>query len=171
MNLRPIIMLDFDEVIVLNRPEDVGGFDAISANPPPDFWKRLFHRPAMTTLVEAISTHQARIVITTSWLRFLGRDGFEHIFKQTELDVLSESLHDCWEAPQNRGETRAQAIDRWLEVNHRGEPYIILDDEFSGTGLRKSIHDRRKRVIFCKVDVGLHEGHLPTIRAALSKAP
>lgn len=171
MSFQPIILLDFDEVIVLNRPGDVGGFDAISPDSPPDLWERLFHKPAMQTLVEAITAHHARVVITTSWLRFLERDGFEHIFRQSALDVLSESLHDCWEAPQNRGETRAQAIDRWLQANHRGEPYVILDDELSGTGLRKSLHDRRKRVIFCRVDIGLHEGHLPSIRAALSRAP
>lgn len=171
MSPRPIIMLDFDEVIVLNRPGDVGGFDVLSRDPPPDLWKRLFHEPAMRTLVEAITTYQARVVITTSWLRFMERDGFEHIFRQTELDVLSNSLHDCWEAPQNRGETRAQAIDRWLTINHRGEPYVILDDEISGTGLRKSIHDKSKRVILCRVDVGLHRGHLPRIHAALLKAP
>lgn len=171
MNRRPIILLDFDEVIVLNRPGDVGGFDVISPNPPPELWERLFHKPATLTLVEAITEHHARVVITTSWLRFMMRDAFEHIFRKTALEVLSESLHDSWEAPQNRGETRAQAIDRWLTENHHGEPYVILDDELSGTGLRKSVHERRKRVVFCKADVGLTHGHLPFIRAALSKTP
>lgn len=171
VNRRPIILLDFDDVIVLNRPGDVGGFDVMSPNPPLDLWERLFHKPATQTLVEAVTAHQARVVITTSWLRFMMRDAFEHIFKQTALEVLTESFHDAWEAPQNRGESRAQAIDRWLKENHHGEPYVILDDELSGTGLRKSVHERRKRVVFCKVDVGLTPGHLPLIRAALSKEP
>lgn len=158
-------------MIVLNRPGDVGGFDVTSSDPSPETWKRLFHQPATQALVGAVTEHHARIVITTSWLRFMMRDAFEHIFKQTALEVLAESLHESWEAPQNRGETRAQAIDRWLRVNHQGEPYVVLDDELSGTGLRNSVHERRRRVVFCRVDVGLTHGHLPFIRAALSKTP
>ena len=167
----PIVFLDFDDVIVLNRPGDVGGFDVISHNPPTELFERLFHKPATQTLIDAIFEHDARIVITTSWLRFLLRDAVESIFKRASLAVLSERLHTAWEAPQNHGETRAQAIDRWLRCRHRGEPYVILDDDFSGTGLRKSIHDKQGRVVFCQVDVGLNATHLPLIRAALAKAP
>jgi hypothetical protein len=169
VNLRPIILLDFDEVIVLNRPGDVGGFDVIFSDPPQETWMGLFHKPAIQTLVDAITEHQARVVITTSWLRFMMREGFERVFERTALEVISKSLHESWEAPQHRGETRAQAIDRWLSDNHHGEPYVILDDELSGTGLRTSLHEQRKRVVFCEVDVGLTHSHLPFIRAALSK--
>lgn len=168
--MRPIVFLDFDDVIVLNRPGDVGGYDVIAPNPPPELWSRLFHPPAVQTLVEAITEHHARVVITTSWLRFMLRDGFERIFKLTGFAIVSESLHDVWEAPQNRGETRAMAIDRWLDANHRGEPYVILDDELSGTGLRGSAHEERGRVVLCEENVGLHRGHLRAIRAALSTA-
>lgn len=171
MNTRPIIMLDFDEVIVLNRPGDFGGFDVISRNPPPGLWERLFHQPAVQTLVQAITEHHAQVVITTSWLRFMTRDAFEDLFKKTALEVLSENLHGAWEALPERSDTRAQAIDRWLAANHRGEPYVILDDDRSGTGLRNSVHDRRKRVIFCEMDVGLEPGHLPFMRAALTRVP
>jgi hypothetical protein len=64
---------------------------------------------------------------------------------------------------------RPDDFDRWLEANHRGEPYVILDDELSGTGLRPSEHDRCGRLVLCKEQVGLHQGHLPIIRAALSR--
>jgi hypothetical protein len=171
MKSRPIIMLDFDEVIVLNRLGDPGGFAAISPNPPPDIWERLFHQPATQTLVAAITEHDARVVITTSWLRFMLRDAFEDLFRKTSLEVLSGNLHESWEALPNRGDTRGGAIDRWLKVNHHGEPYVVLDDELSGTGLRGSVHDRRQRVVFCEADVGLHPKHLPLIRAALSTPP
>lgn len=166
---RPVILLDFDDVIVLNRPGEFGGFDVISANPPPELWSRLFHAPATQVLVEALIEHGAQVVITTSWLRFMLRDAFEGLFKKTGLDVLNENLHDAWEAPQHRGETRVQAIDRWLAAHHRGEPYVILDDELSGTGLRRSVHDRRGRVVLCKENVGLHRGHMARIRTALTR--
>ena len=138
MSNRPIILLDFDDVIVLNRPGQVGGYDVIAPNPPPELWSRLFHIPATDTLVEALAEHGARVVITTSWFRFMMREGFERLLAMTGLEVLTKSLHDSWDAPQNRGETRAQAIDRWLAAHHRGEPYVILDDELSGTGLSRS---------------------------------
>lgn len=169
MSSRPIIFLDFDDVLVLNRPGQFGGYDVIAPNPPPELWSRLFHVPATQVLVDAIAEHGARVVITTSWLRFMMRDGFERLFTRTGLNVLNESLHDAWEAPQNRGETRAQAIDRWLAAHHRGEPYVVLDDELSGTGLRHSVHEKRGRVVLCQEDVGLHRGHGLFIRAALSR--
>jgi hypothetical protein len=120
-------------------------------------------------LVEALSEHGAQLVLTTSWLRFLPREGFEQLFSKTGLEVLSTSLHDAWEVPQNRGETRAQAIDRWLAAHHRGEPYLILDDELSGTGLRHSVHDQLGRLVLCKECVGLLQEHKSAIRAALAR--
>lgn len=167
----PIVFLDFDDVVVLNRPGQFGGYDVLAPNPPDELWSQLFHAPAMQTLVEVIAEHDARVVITTSWLRFMLRESFERLFTKAGLEVLSQSLHDAWDAPQNRGQTRAEAIDCWLAEHHRGEAYIVLDDELSGTGLSGSVHAKRGRVVLCRKDVGLHRGHLQLIRAALSKAP
>ncbi|MFP8833906.1 HAD domain-containing protein [Hydrogenophaga sp. XSHU_21] len=169
MSNRPIILLDFDDVVVLNQPGGFGGYDVLAPNPPPELWSRLFHAPATQVLVEAVCEHQAQLVLTTSWLRFLPRDGFEQLLAKTGLAVLSASLHDAWEAPQNRGETRAEAIDRWLAAHHRGEPYVILDDELSGTGLHRSVHDKRGRLVLCKENVGLQREHVAAIRASLAR--
>lgn len=165
----PIIFSDFDDVLVLNRPGEFGGYDVIAPNPPPELWTNLFHVPATQTLVDAVTEHDACLVITTSWLRFMLRDSFTRLFELTGLGLLNERLHPAWEAPQNRGETRAAAIDRWLGANHRGEPYVILDDKLSGTGLRGSVHQRRGRLVLCEEGVGLHRGHLAPIRVALSR--
>ena len=167
----PIIFLDFDDVVVLNRPGQFGGYEVIAPNPQPEMWRQLFNVPSTQTLVQAIAEHDARVVITTSWLRFMLRESFEQLFSKACLKVLAQSLHAAWEAPQNRGETRAMAIDSWLAKHHCGEPYVILDDEMSGTGLRGSVHDGRRRVVLCEKDIGLHPGHLMAIRAALSEVP
>jgi len=148
---------------------DITGVLLLAPNPPPELWSRLFHAPATEVLVEAISEHRAQLVLTTSWLRFLPREGFEQLFAKTGLEVLATSLHDAWEAPQNRGETRAEAIDRWLAAHHRGEPYLILDDELSGTGLRHSVHDKLGRLVLCKERVGLLREHMAAIRSSLSR--
>ena len=165
--MRPLLFLDFDDVIVLNLPGQFGGYDVIAPNPPPELWSQLFHAPATQVLEEVLAEHDARVVITTSWLRFMMWDGFERLFTMAGLEGLSDRLDDAWEAPQNRGETRAQAIERWLAAHHRGEPYVILDDELSGTGLSRSMHEQRGRLVLCKEGVGLHRGHLPAIHAAL----
>ncbi len=169
MSNGPLILLDFDDVIVLNRHGGFGGFDLLSPNPPPELWSRLFHGPATQVLVDAITEHRAQLVLTTSWLRFLPREGFEQLFAKTGLEVLAANLHNAWEAPQNRGETRAEAINRWLAAHHRGEPYVILDDELSGTGLHRSVHDKRGRLVLCKENVGLQREHVAAIRTSLAR--
>jgi len=163
----PIIFLDFDDVIALNTT--YGGYDAISPGAKPiDLYIKLFHPPAVAVLLHLVELHNPRVVITTSWLRFLERDGMEQLLRKTAMVAVADSLHDAWEAPPMRGLTRLEQIDAWLPLHHKSEPYVILDDALSGTGLLKSSHDRTKRVVFCEEGIGLHDGHLPQINAALT---
>lgn len=165
----PIILLDFDDVIVLNRPGEYGGYDVMAPSPPPEIWTHIFDDLATRILLDAVTAHEARIVLTTSWLRILERASFERMFELAGLTALSQQLHTACEAPQFHGETRLQAIDRWLAQHHHGEPYIVLDDQLSGTGLRGSVHAKRKRLVLCEVNVGLQPQHVGVIRQALSR--
>jgi hypothetical protein len=163
----PIIFLDFDDVIALNTT--YGGYDVVGPGAKPaDLYIKLFHPPAVAVLLHLVELHNPRVVITTSWLRFLERDGVEQLLRKTTMAAVANALHDSWEAPPMRGMTRLEQIDAWLALNHKSEPYVILDDVLSGTGLLRSIHDRTKRVVFCEEGVGLHEGHLAQINAALT---
>jgi hypothetical protein len=72
------------------------------------------------------------------------------------------------EALQSRGWTRLDAVDAWLAAHWRKEPYAIVDDTLSGTGLVGSSHDRAGRLVLCQVDVGLEPHHLPVLRRALT---
>src|SRR4051812_21861412 len=98
MPLRPIIFLDFDDVLVLNRPGEFGGYDVLAPSPPPELWSRVFHSTSVRTLVEAIEEHGAEVVITSSWLLFMEREAFEHLFAKAGLGIVSERMHDAWEA-------------------------------------------------------------------------
>ncbi|MEJ5999743.1 HAD domain-containing protein [Paucibacter soli] len=163
---KPIVFLDFDDVICTNKL--YGGYDVLTSGPKPaDLFEKLFHPPAVVVLLRAVDEFDARVVITTSWLRFMERPGFEALFRATGMTTVAERFHTSWEAPADRGMTRAAAIDRWLDAHHRGEAYVILDDENSGTGLPNSRHHHRGRLVLCQENVGLHEGHWPQIRAAL----
>jgi hypothetical protein len=166
-SLRPLVFLDFDDVLCVNSL--YGGYDVLAPNPPAEMWGQLFHAPAVQTLQGIVDEFAPRMVITTSWLRFMERQGFEQLFGRTGLGFVADSLHEAWEAPQDRGTTRPAAVERWLSVHHKGEPFVVLDDIASGTGLAGSALDKHGRVVLCQVGVGLHRGHLSKVRGALSK--
>mgnify|MGYP001554804136 FL=1 len=161
-----MLFLDFDDVICVNRP--YGGFDVFSKEQPVDLFERLWHPPATQTLLAILAEHGPRVVITTSWLRLMEREGFEALFRKTGLGAVAEALHEVWEAPQERGATRLMAIEKWLNARYAGQPLVVLDDVLSGTGLRGSKLDKAGHVVLCDEEVGLHAGHLPAVRKALA---
>lgn len=164
---RPLLMLDFDDVICLQKP--YGGYDVFQppSERPADLWEKLWHQPALHTLRTVLAEHQPQVVLTTSWLRLLDHQGFLDLFRLTDLQALADALHPAWEAPPLRMQSRWQAIERWLFAHYEGQPLAVLDDAYSGTGLAGSRLHRCGRVVLCEVGVGLHEGLLPAVRHAL----
>lgn len=147
------------------------GWHEVSSDdePPHDLWQRLWHSPAVTTLLVVMAELSPRVVMTTSWTSLLRREGFERIFRETGLDAVADAFDSKeWRAVQLVGETRNQAIERWLARNRQWlAPKVVLDDRFSGTGLQGSKLDRSGCVVFCEQSVGLQPSDLPKIRAAL----
>lgn len=165
----PTLFLDLDDVVVLNRP--YGGYDVMSPNPPDDLWGNLFHAQAVEVLLEVIEEFEPRVVLSTSWLRFLDRQAFLTLFAKANLHVLAQSLHDAWEVSQPGHVSRHDAIAGWLGKYHRGEPFVVLDDTLSGRGLAGSDIDVDGRAILCEENVGLLPEHMQAIRRALSTPP
>jgi hypothetical protein len=169
---RPLVFLDFDDVICVSRP--YGGHDVfqVAESRPEDLYEKLWHPPARETLQSILDEHQPEVVITTSWLLMSDQvETFRALFRETGLPDLAACLHNAWEAPGLRGVTRLGAIERWLHANYCGQPFVVLDDDLSGTGLRGSQLDKAGCVVFCEQDMGLHSGHLPRVRAALRPIP
>jgi hypothetical protein len=108
------------------------------------------------------------VVLTTSWLRFLQLEEAKALFEQTRMPWLADAIHPEGEALQGRGWTRLQAVDAWLAAHWQKEPYAIVDDTLSGTGLVGSRHDRAGRLVLCDVDVGLQSRHISALRRALT---
>lgn len=163
--MNSILFTDIDDVLVLRRTVD---FNKHATQLSDDMCRRLLHPPAIQVLSTLI-TEGARVVITSNWTRFLNREGFERLLAVGNFPGEIPPLHPAWAAPRQPGGTRLDAIDAWLAGHHHGEPYAILDDTDSGSGLRGSAHDLDGRVVLCEPSTGLHAGHLPVIRAALSK--
>ena len=163
---RTLIFLDLDDVLCLNAP--YGGYDVAVEPRPKDLWEKLFSQEAADILLDVVRDYHPRIILTTSWLKLLDRVGFEAIFRATGLGLLADCLHDQWEAPQDRGMSRLQAIERWLETYHAGEAFVVLDDHLSGTGLADSRIAKEQRLVLCEVAVGLRKAHVDMIRRALT---
>ena len=157
-HIRPLVLLDFDDVICLNRP--YGGYEVRARNPPTDLWERLFHPPAIAVLQAVHEKFRPQWVLTTSWIRFLDRQTAATVLRRGGLPFVAQNMHEKhWDAEQLRGEDTATACLRWLSMYHEGEPYIIIDDETSGTGLATSTWRRSGNVVLCKEGVGLHVAH------------
>jgi hypothetical protein len=164
--MQPILFLNLDDVLCLNDP--YGGYDVLTGEVADGIWEALFHVPAVKTLLRVLDECQPAVLLTTSWLRFLDRQGFEELFVKTGLAKVEAALHPAaWEAPQKRGKSRLEVIEAWMSAHHDGEPFVILDDTLSGTGLARSRFDRREAVVLCEVGVGLTEAHLEAVRRAL----
>lgn len=168
---KPVLFLDIDDVICMSNP--YGGYDVFqpASEQPGDLWRRLWHPPAVEMLREVLAEHKPSVVITSSWLRLCDREGFVQLFLRTGLPEVADALHHAWEAPQDFGRTRLQAVEKWLYARYTGEPFVILDDALSGTGLRGSRLQKAGCVVLCEAGVGLHAGHLEAVHAALRPRP
>jgi len=77
---------------------------------PGDLWDRLWHPPVQALL--NIVEQPPQVVVTSSWLRLMGRAGFVGLFQRTGLGDVADALHAAWDAPQDHGCTRQQAIEK-----------------------------------------------------------
>lgn len=147
--MRPLLFLDLDDALCVNSM--YGGSDVVALDKPADLWEKLFHPLAVATLPELVDEVDPRNIMTTSWARFIEHQGFVDVFDKTGLLAVAARLHGRRVAEPLHGATRRDAIDRWMAQHFRGEPYAILDDKVSGTGLEESRHDKAHRVVWCEV--------------------
>ena len=175
----PIVFLDIDDVLCVNDP--YGGSDVLDAlqgrHAEPDrVLREVFATQAMRVLesLHAEMSGNLRYVISSSWRRAFSREQIEHIFATAGLGFVVASLHEQWETPRKLWPAeRIEEIQSWLRQYHRGEPFVVLDDEYSGGSLVGVCDDRNhplgERVVLCTLDIGLTAEHLPIILSALRR--
>lgn len=166
--MKPLLLLDLDDVLCLNNP--YGAYDVAQKTWPDDLMSRLWHRPALAVLEPLVAEFKPQVVITSSWLRLMLLQSIETLFRASGAPWLADALHPEGEALQGFGKSRLDAVDSWLAAHPGGEPYVVLDDVLSGTGLSGSRHDRAGRLVLCDVNVGLLPKHAEQIRWALGTA-
>lgn len=165
---RSLLFIDFDDVLCLNRP--YGGYDVARSPWADDLLQKLWHRPALDVLQPLVAEFRPRVIVTSSWLRLMPIESIAKLFRMSGAPWLADGLHPQGEAPQAFRASRLGAIDAWLAKYHDGEPYVILDDVLSGTGLAGSEHDRAGLVVLCEVEVGLLPEHSAQIQRALASS-
>lgn len=178
--LTPILFLDIDDVLCINRP--YGGYDALHALAgqhanAADVYRRLFAKRACDVL---ISVHEAiegelRYVISSTWREYFGRDDLAMLLTRGGLPQVASNLvaDRPWCTPSSgRQGSRAGDIADWLAQHHRGEAYAIVDDLLSGASLKDALeqpdHAFQNRVVLCDEFVGLCEHHAASLVTALS---
>ncbi len=177
---RPLLFLDIDDVVCLNRI--YSGYDVIRAvsgdHPhPDDVYRGVFDPSACAVLKEV---HEAmngdlRYVISSTWREAFTLEQLRDVFGRTGLEFVADALHEAWCTPiqSERGE-RAEDIRIWMNAFHRGEPFAILDDTYSGVSLKPALvpeagHPFRGRVVLCEEAVGLLPEHKETLLNALQR--
>jgi hypothetical protein len=176
----PVVFLDIDDVLCLNDP--YGGQDALDAvegkHVEPDRVLREIFAVQTKAVLETLHDEMEgnlRYVISSSWRRAFSRGQIERVFSTAGLGFVVSSLHEQWETPRKLWPTeRIEEIQLWLQAHHRGEPFVVLDDEYSGESLAgvgdDLDHPLAERVVLCQIGVGLTADHLPIILGALRRA-
>jgi hypothetical protein len=176
----PIVFLDIDDVLCLNNP--YGGSDALEAvngrHADADTVLREIFAAGPKRVLEGLHEQMGgrlRYVISSSWRQAFSREQIERVFRSANIGFVAASLHAKWETPSSlRTMARIEEIESWLRDHHQGEPFVVLDDDYSCTTLASidegSTHPLAERVVLCTVGVGLTAEHLPIIVDALRRA-
>lgn len=176
------VFLDIDDVICLSNP--FGGYDAIDVVydrcPNPEaVYKALFAAASVAVLRHVHDTMDGRLryVISSTWREYFSREQLREVFRRSGLDFVADQLHgpDSWSTPTDvPSGQRTDEIATWIERHHADEPFVIIDDEFSGVSLvpalRLASHPFFGRVVLCREGIGLTVEQGQPIVAALRRA-
>ena len=177
--MRPILFLDFDDVICLNK--HFGGYDALHAIarlakepglPTDEFqelWEQLFDVQAKAYLKTLHDEFSPLYVLSTSWGRFFGKDALVEVLNRSGLQFVATNLHPHWATPKRmRPDIRAREISNWHGANPEfNDLWVVLDDELSGAGFADwPIQADGPFIVLCKENVGLTEIEYQKLRKA-----
>jgi len=175
----PVVFLDLDDVLCVNEP--FGAWDAMDAlqgkrGDAAQVYMELWSPRAKAILQGAHERFggQLRYVISSSWRLLYTRTQLREVMRLSGLAFVADGMEprERWATPSLPTKSRAHEVLAWLGLHHLGEPFVVLDDEYSGLELRtyrgpgaSLLH---RRVVLCEEWQGLWPSHWPRIVAALS---
>jgi hypothetical protein len=120
INMRKILFLDFDGVMVTNRYQDQL---VASDNPIRDDYGAIFDPACVEYLQEIIDATDAEIVVTSTWKMHLGLDGIQQMWEARNLPGKVTGV-----TPDIDPIHRGNEIAAWLATNPGAVRYAIIDD-------------------------------------------
>ena len=176
---RPVVFLDFDDVVCLQDP--YGGYEAFAAlreivvhgRPADEFsglFAKLFNAACVENLREIHDRFLPRYVLSTSWTRLANRAALDYLMARTPLAFVAEHLHPAWETPKpaGRGANRRREIEEWLAANPaEAHQWVALDDDRSGAELAEWTSER-SAIVLCEEGHGLTHQKAEQLSQALT---
>lgn len=171
--IRNIVFLDMDDVICLDNVHHSGQMLKIFEKKIPDYpemWERLVDAGAADNLRELHDEFNPIYVISSSWTTYLNREQMCEALTRTQLQFVVENLHDEWKTPRALSSSRRDEIEWWLEAHReRGQPFLIIDDSWSGTRLAHSPLALDGHVVLCRSGFGFTKKRLKEARRQLQR--
>ncbi|WP_426116767.1 HAD domain-containing protein [Massilia sp. PWRC2] len=165
-SIRPLLLLDFDDVIVLDARYISYQVRECFRRGEMDWhelWAGLVDVTAARNLRALHDEFAPIYVISSSWASFLDRMQICEVLRRTGIELVAENLHAEWRTPREDGSYRLTEIDGWLDKHALGNrlPYVILDDQLSGQSLPGS--HLEERTVLCDAWIGFTH---PKLRSA-----
>jgi hypothetical protein len=172
-NMRPIIFLDMDDVLCLS--DKFGSREMlkiIQQEVPdrPELWSGLVDAEAAVNLYELHTEFIPWYVISSSWPTYLDHGQMCHVLMRTSLKFVVDNLHNQWKTPRALSSSRRDEINWWLD-SHRenGQPFLVIDDSYSGTELAHSPLALDGHVVLCKSGYGFTKKRLKEAKYQLRR--
>jgi hypothetical protein len=170
---RNIVFLDMDDVLCLDNVHHSGQMLKIFEQTIPDYpemWDYLVDAGAAENLRQLHAEFNPLYVISSSWATYLDQEQMCEALTRTQLQFVVKNLHAEWKTPRARSSSRRDEIEWWLKAQREpGQPFIIIDDSWSGTGLAYSPLAWDGHVILCKSGFGFTKKRLKEARRQLQR--
>lgn len=156
---RPVIFLDMDDVLCIDSEFHSGEMLLVIQQKRPDWpelWEKVVDAEAAASLLRLHEEFNPEYVISSSWALHLDREQLCDVLERTQLQFVVYNLHEHWQTQRARSSTRREEVEWWLEAHREpGQPFLILDDTYSGDTLMHSPLALDGHVVTCEVRKGL----------------
>ncbi|THC45868.1 HAD domain-containing protein [Massilia sp. Mn16-1_5] len=161
---RSLVFLDMDDVLCLDDVHHSGLLLKIFEQTIPDYpemWQRLVDFGAAENLRQLHAEFKPVYVISSSWATYLDREQMCEALTRTQLQFVVQNLHAEWRTPRALSSSRRDEIEGWLEAHREpSQPFIIIDDSWSGTCLAHSPLALDGHVVLCRSGFGFTKKRL-----------
>lgn len=161
---RTVVFLDMDDVLCIDDIYNSRQMLKIFKKEIPDspeLWERLVDTGAAENLRQFHMDFKPLYVISSSWATYLDRQQMCEALTRTQLQFVLENLHPEWKTPRALSSSRRDEIQWWLEANREeDQPFIIIDDSLSGSGLAHSPFAMDGHVVLCRSGFGFTKKRL-----------